>query len=142
MSNTNLIKRMEALSAAYKAQFDNPPEIPLKWDIRLDMLRVDGIEVCPVSDLAPTGEAAWADCLCLPLMDGRMDIQIEWKYGEVRARIYRVSVTRNIYLVDDEDEDLTPGNGGKDCLYNGEHAGYECACDECDHLQACFPKHC
>jgi len=34
---------------------------------------------------------------------------------------------------------LTPSYHGKDCLANGEHAGYECACDECDHYLECFP---
>lgn len=31
----------------------------------------------------------------------------------------------------------TPSHGGAECLYNGSHAGYECGCDECDHLQTC-----
>lgn len=34
---------------------------------------------------------------------------------------------------------LTPSYHGKDCLANGENAGYECACDECDHYLECFP---
>ncbi len=37
---------------------------------------------------------------------------------------------------------LLPGNGGKDCLGNGEHfyedgTPIECCCDECDYLLCC-----
>ncbi len=40
---------------------------------------------------------------------------------------------------------LTPGNGGKDCLGNGEHTDknenlIECCCDECDYYFECFPN--
>lgn len=41
---------------------------------------------------------------------------------------------------------LTPGNEGNDCLGNGEHAGIECCCDECDYMLCClggfYPQHC
>jgi len=38
---------------------------------------------------------------------------------------------------------LTPGNGGKNCLGNGEHCGpdgnlIEIQCDECDYLICCW----
>ncbi len=33
---------------------------------------------------------------------------------------------------------LTPGNGGQNCLGNGEHAGIECCCDECDFYLCCW----
>ncbi len=33
---------------------------------------------------------------------------------------------------------LTPGNGGRNCLGNGEHPGIECCCDECDYMQCCL----
>lgn len=38
---------------------------------------------------------------------------------------------------------LTPGNGGKECLGDGEHLDkegnrIECCCDECDYLQYCL----
>ena len=35
---------------------------------------------------------------------------------------------------------LTPGNGGKDCLGNGEHPGIECCCDECDYMLCCLAE--
>lgn len=36
---------------------------------------------------------------------------------------------------------LTPGNNGKDCLGNGENAGYECCCNECDYMLCCLESH-
>ena len=33
---------------------------------------------------------------------------------------------------------LTPGNGGRDCLGNGEFPGIECCCDECDYMLCCL----
>ena len=36
---------------------------------------------------------------------------------------------------------LTPSPEGRDCLGNGEHPGFECQCDECDHYLACFPEY-
>ena len=35
---------------------------------------------------------------------------------------------------------LTPGNGGKECLGNGEHPGIECCCDECDYMRCCLTE--
>ena len=35
---------------------------------------------------------------------------------------------------------LTPGNGGRDCLGNGEHPGIECCCDECDYMLCCLAE--
>lgn len=34
---------------------------------------------------------------------------------------------------------LIPGLHGADCPGNGETAGYECCCDECDYYLICFP---
>ena len=34
---------------------------------------------------------------------------------------------------------LTPSFHGEDCLGNGEFAGLECCCDECDYYLICFP---
>ena len=35
---------------------------------------------------------------------------------------------------------LTPGNGGRDCLGNGEFPGIECCCDECDYMLCCLAE--
>lgn len=37
-------------------------------------------------------------------------------------------------------EELTPSFHGEDCLYNGEHEGFEICCDECDFYLDCFPE--
>lgn len=44
--------------------------------------------------------------------------------------------------------EIDPGTGtpllpGKpnECFGNGEHEGFECCCDECDHCLACFPEY-
>ncbi len=44
-------------------------------------------------------------------------------------------------IVDVTGVELTPGAEGKYCLGNGEHAGVECCCDECDYLQCCLENH-
>ncbi len=36
-------------------------------------------------------------------------------------------------------ERLTPGYHGEECLYNGEHEGFELCCDECDFFSGLFP---
>ena len=46
-------------------------------------------------------------------------------------------------IIDITGIELTPGNGGKDCLGNGEHVDekgnlIECCCDECDYLICCL----
>lgn len=39
----------------------------------------------------------------------------------------------------ERNEDLCPSYHGEKCLFNGEHEGYEIACDECDFYLECFP---
>ena len=39
----------------------------------------------------------------------------------------------------EREEVLTPSYHGKDCRHNGEHEGFELACDECDFYLECFP---
>lgn len=34
---------------------------------------------------------------------------------------------------------MKPSHHGEDCLYNGDHIGFECCCDECDYYLTCFP---
>ena len=45
-------------------------------------------------------------------------------------------------LIDVTGTEITPGNGGKDCLGNGEHfyesgEWVECCCEECDYMMCC-----
>ena len=39
----------------------------------------------------------------------------------------------------EREEVLTPSYHGKECRHNGEHEGFELACDECDFYLECFP---
>ena len=46
-------------------------------------------------------------------------------------------------IIDVTGVELTPGNGGNDCMGNGEHISkngvtIECCCDECDYMMCCF----
>ncbi len=43
-------------------------------------------------------------------------------------------------IIDITGIELTPGNGGSDCLGNGEHeeTNFECCCDECGYYLCCF----
>ena len=34
---------------------------------------------------------------------------------------------------------LTPSYHGEKCLGSGDHAGFECCCDECEYYLSCFP---
>jgi len=46
-------------------------------------------------------------------------------------------------IIDVTGIELTPGNGGRDCLGNGERfyengERVECCCDECDYMICCY----
>ena len=99
-----LLERLAALSAAYKAQFDNPPEISLEWSIQDNILYLDGIRLCPVAAIDTAGETEWAQGMCLQLIDGRLDIIVDWPFGESKARIGSVLVSRYIYQADEGDK--------------------------------------
>ena len=48
-------------------------------------------------------------------------------------------------IIDITGVELTPGNGGRDCLGNGEHYDndgkiIECCCDECNYYLCCFER--
>ena len=82
MKMGKIIERMERLSACWKAQFDNPPELPLHWTVdAAGVLRLDGHAVCNAADVA-TGEAYDVELLQLPLKAGRRArIKIVWPYA-------------------------------------------------------------
>ena len=82
MKKGEIITRMERLSASWKAQFDNPPDLPLRWTVdAAGVLRLDGHAVCNAADVA-TGEAYDVELLQLPLKAGRRArIKIVWPYA-------------------------------------------------------------
>ncbi len=82
MKKGEIIERMERLSACWKAQFDNPPELPLHWTVdAAGVLRLDGHAVCNAADVA-AGESYDVELLALPLMAGRRAmVKIVWPYS-------------------------------------------------------------
>lgn len=92
MKMGEIIERMERLSACWKAQFDNPPELPLHWTIDAGgVLRLDGHAVCNAADVA-AGESYDVELLQLQMCDGRQaKVKIVWPYS-APARIAVMSV--------------------------------------------------
>lgn len=82
MKMGKIIERMERLSACWKAQFDNPPELPLHWTIdAAGVLRLDGHAVCNAADVA-AGESYDVELLQLQMCDGRQaKVKIVWPYS-------------------------------------------------------------
>lgn len=82
MKMGKIIERMERLSACWKAQFDNPPELPLHWTIdAAGVLRLDGHAVCNAADVA-AGESYDVELLQLQMCDGRQAlVKIVWPYS-------------------------------------------------------------
>ena len=75
-----------------------------------------------------------------------------------RAATYKVSRNEDGKIVIEDPDvldlyeldgvEVDPGTGtplipGKrdECFGNGEHEGFECCCDECDHFLECYPEH-
>ena len=92
MKMGKIIERMERLSACWKAQFDNPPELPLHWTIdAAGVLRLDGHAVCNAADVA-AGESYDVELLQLQMCDGRQaKVKIVWPYS-APARVAVMSV--------------------------------------------------
>lgn len=80
--NEKLYARLEALGAAWRAQFENPVDIPLSWsiDAAAGVLCLNGVEVCHTASLEPTGETFDVEVLTLPLIDGYVDIVLDCPY--------------------------------------------------------------
>ena len=55
-----------------------------------------------------------------------------------REALYNAVERGGTVIIDITGVVLTPGNGGRDCLGNGEHPEIECCCDECDYMQCCL----
>ena len=85
MSKTN-IQDLERLTAAWKAQFDNPPSLAFTWDTDISgVLRLNGVRICPRYELA-AADAFDAEWLRLDLRNGDyVIIEIDWPFdGEAR----------------------------------------------------------
>lgn len=84
------ITNLEQLSKAWKAQFDNPPSLPLSWSVdAAGVLTLDGVGVCPASDLA-AADAFDVEWLRLDLQTGDyVIIEIDWPF-EGPARVAEI----------------------------------------------------
>lgn len=78
----DLINRLEALSSGWRAQFENPVDIPLSWSIDAvtGVLCLNGVEVCHTDSLELTGETFDVEVLTLPLITGYVDIILDCPY--------------------------------------------------------------
>ena len=77
--STTIINRLEELTAAWKAQFDNPPSLSFNWGTDISgFLQLNGVPICPLCELAAT-DAFDAEWLRLDLTDGSyVVIEIDW----------------------------------------------------------------
>ena len=64
--------------------------------------------------------------------------ELPFSTGFAKELLYNAVERGGDMLIDVTGVVLTPGNGGRDCLGNGEHPGIECCCDECDYMLCCF----
>lgn len=97
MSKT-IITRMEALGAAWKKQFDNPPSLSLSWSLDAGVLALNGVGLCPAAAIAPEGETYDVEILTLPLQDGRIEILIDWPFGG-SARVAEIITHKEVTAV-------------------------------------------
>ena len=90
------LEQLEQLSKAWKAQFDNPPSLPLSWSVdAAGVLTLDGVGICPASDLA-AADAYDAEWLRLDLQDGRyVIIEIDWPFDGA-ARISEIVTHKEV----------------------------------------------
>jgi len=66
-----------------------------------------------------------------------LDAFILWKVGKMPGECYE-----RIALKHGKEHWLyQPGDHGEHCPSNGENAGIECRCDECDFALLCFPEY-
>ncbi len=91
MSNATIINRLEELSAAWRAQFDNPPELPLNWSLDEGLfLMLNGEFVAAVKAIDLEGLSFDVESLRLDMTNGSyVVIEIDWPY-EGKARISEI----------------------------------------------------
>ena len=74
---------LNALTAAWKAQFDNPPEVPMAWTERDGggMAFLDDLEVCPVAMVNEEDLHYDVEDLWIGMVDGdEIHIKISWPF--------------------------------------------------------------
>lgn len=65
----------------------------------------------------------------------------------IKISLYKLTkkLQKQKNIIDSTGIVLTPGNGGRDCLGNGNHFNFmgkriECCCDECDYIIMCLDE--
>lgn len=93
----DLINRLEALSDAWKDQFDNPPDLSFSWEIdaHTGVLSLNGKGICPAASIAPEGESYDVEYIYLATRNGCISITIDWPYAGP-AKIGKVVVSDEI----------------------------------------------
>lgn len=118
----DLINRLEALSGAWKEQFDNPPDLSFSWEIdaQTGVLSLNGKGICPAASIAPEGESYDVEYLFLKTNFGDIGIFIEWPYdGEATVKEVTAHLSNDEYmaLVERFDKELKECDGRMDILY-------------------------
>jgi len=75
---------LNALTAAWKEQFDNPPAVPMLWTERDGdgMAFMDDLEVCPVAMVDEEDLHYDVENLWIGLMDGdEIRVHIDWTFS-------------------------------------------------------------
>lgn len=86
----NPITNLEQLTKAWKAQFDNPPDLAFSWDTDISgFLQLNGVRICPLYELA-AADAFDVEWLRLDLQNGNyVIIEIDWPFDGA-ARISEI----------------------------------------------------
>lgn len=81
---SEIFEALNALTSAWKAQFDNPPDVPMAWTEKDGdgMAFLDDLEVCPVAMVNEEDLHYDVENLWIGLVDGdEIRIKIFWHYG-------------------------------------------------------------
>lgn len=93
----NIISRLDEMAAEWKAQFDNPPDLPFVWSVDdKGILRLNGQSLCPASIVRPC-TCFDVEEMCFETKEGCINIDIDWPFeGDAQiGNIERVSCGSN-----------------------------------------------
>lgn len=80
-----LIEKLNRITAAWKAQFPVPPDLPLAWKVEDELLFLDNVWITPVKYIKQESleeAVAWVNAIAMEieLLNGTLDIIItKWK---------------------------------------------------------------
>lgn len=82
---SEVFEALNALSAAWKEQFENPPKVPMLWTEKDGdgMAFIDDLEVCPAAMVDFDGLSYDVSDIWVGLIDGdEVHIHIEWSFDD------------------------------------------------------------